>query len=250
MSVYDCPKYYEIAFSYQEVKRQVDYFETLIAKYCRRKARRFLDIACGPSPQLREIARRGYEAVGLDANTKMLSYLSRKAEEEGLAVETVQADMQNFRLAKRCDFAFTLSGSLVAGSNQELLKHLRCVADALNDGGLYLLENLSIRLATHVSQDWVMKSDGIEIKTVFEANMVDPMRQVSQSKLTLEVDDHGKRLTLVNIEKTKSYAPAEFESLVEVSGCFRFLEFFKHLTLEPLAAPSADNIVLMQKTER
>ena len=247
MSVYDYPQYYEIAFSYQEVKRQIDYFETLIEKYCKRKARRFLDIGCGPSPQLREISRRGYEAVGLDKNTKMLDYLNQKAKEEDLVVGTTQADMQSFRLAKKCDFTFTLSGSLVARSNQELLKHLKCVADALNDGGLYLLENLSIGLVEHGRQEWVMKSDGIEIKTTFEAKVTDVMRQVSQGKLTLEVDDHGKRLTLVNIEETKDYAPAEFESLVELSGRFRFLGFFKHLSLELLKAPSGDNIVLMQK---
>jgi SAM-dependent methyltransferase len=247
VSVYDYPQYYEIAFSYQEVKKQVDYFETLIEKHCKRKTRRFLDIACGPSPQLREIARRGCEAVGLDANANMLNYLSRKAEQEGVAVETVKADMQDFELSRKCDFAFILSGSLVASSNKELLQHLRCVANALNAGGLYLLENLAIGLEAHVNQDWIMKSDGIEVKTVFEATLLSPMRQISRSKLTLEVDDHGKRLILVNVEETKSYAPAEFESLVELGGHFHFLGFFKHLSLEPLEELSGMNIALMQK---
>jgi hypothetical protein len=55
--VYDQPLYYEIAFSYQDVKRQVDFFEEVARKYSKVPVRRFLDIACGPSPQLRELAK-------------------------------------------------------------------------------------------------------------------------------------------------------------------------------------------------
>jgi len=36
MSVYDYPLYYEIAFGYQHVKAQVDYFEAVAKKFCQR----------------------------------------------------------------------------------------------------------------------------------------------------------------------------------------------------------------------
>jgi len=66
MDIYKHPRYYEIAFSFFDPKQQVDCFEEIIAKFSKVKVKRFLDIACGPSLQLREIAKRGYEAVGLD----------------------------------------------------------------------------------------------------------------------------------------------------------------------------------------
>ena len=162
MSAYDCPMYYEIAFSYQQVKRQVGFFEEVFREFRKKKPERFLDIGCGPSPQLREIARRGYEVVGLDINANMLRYLDQKAKKEGLKIETVQADMKGFKLKRKCDFAFNLSGSLYVRSNQEFLKHLRCVANALNESGIYLLENVTIQMRPHVGQEWTMKRDDIE----------------------------------------------------------------------------------------
>jgi len=247
MSVYDYPLYYEIAFSYQEFKKQVDFFEEVAKKFRKKSTRRFLDVGCGPSPQLREIARRGYEAVGLDLNPNMLDYLKQKAEGEGLKIELIHADMRNFRVEKRCDFAFNLSGSVAVSSNQELLEHLKCVSDALNDEGVYLLENVSLDLRAQGFQEWTMKRDEIEIKTTFETKMIDPMRQISQGRLVLEVNDHGNQRKLVNIEETKDFVPQELKSMIELSGHFKFLGFFKHLSLEPLQEPEENNIVLMQK---
>ncbi|MDI6847943.1 MAG: hypothetical protein QMD23_07465, partial [Candidatus Bathyarchaeia archaeon] len=60
----------------------------------------------------------------------MLAHLKLRAQEEGVKVETVEADMNNFKLRKKCDFAFVLSGSLYVDSNKQFLKHLDCVAEA------------------------------------------------------------------------------------------------------------------------
>jgi 2-polyprenyl-3-methyl-5-hydroxy-6-metoxy-1,4-benzoquinol methylase len=75
MPVYSKPLYYEIAFGFVDAVRQVDLFEEFIEKHSKIGVRRFLDIGCGPALQLREIAKRGYEVVGLDASHQMLDYL-------------------------------------------------------------------------------------------------------------------------------------------------------------------------------
>lgn len=144
LDVYSQPLYYEVAFSFFDPKRQVDRFEEIIAKFSRVKVKRFLDIACGPSLQLREIARRGYEAVGIDTSGEMLQYLRRKAEEEGLKIETFQADKTNFKLDKRVDFAFIMMDSFSFKSNEDMLKHLDSVAASLKSGGLYLIQNFGV----------------------------------------------------------------------------------------------------------
>lgn len=74
MGVYDHPLYYELAFGFVNPREQVDSFERLIKEFSMRKVKQFLDLCCGPSLQLREIARRGYEAVGLDISPQMLRY--------------------------------------------------------------------------------------------------------------------------------------------------------------------------------
>ena len=139
MTVYEQPQYYEIAFSFIDPKEQVDNFKRLIKKFSQIEVKKFLDIACGPSLQLREIAYRGYEAIGLDSSPQMLRYIQRKANEKGLAIETVEADMTNFTLREKVDFAFIMMGSLNVKSNEKFLSHLDSVASSLNIGGLSYL---------------------------------------------------------------------------------------------------------------
>jgi SAM-dependent methyltransferase len=247
MNVYDYPLYYEIAFSYQEVKRQADFFEEVAKKFGKVPVKRILDIACGPSPQLRELSKRGYEAVGLDISPRMLTHLKKRAQEERVKVETVEADMNNFKLKKQCDFAFILSGSLHVDSNQQFLQHLDCVCNALRNGGLYLFENFSLRLNQSPKQEWTTKQGEIEVTTRWEATTKDELEQLEEEKLTLKVNDHGKRKTFTSTFHPKTFAPQELKALIELNGKFEFMGWFEHLKLEPLKTAKSSNIIIIRR---
>ena len=178
MEIYKQPFYYEIAFSFINPKEQVDNFEKIIHKFSKIKVNRFLDIACGPSLQLREIARRGYEAIGLDLYPEMLVYLRKKAKEERVKIETIQANMYKFRLKKKADFAFIMMGSLDAESNEKFLSHLDSVAASLNKGGLYFIQNMTLDWTQSVKQKWTMERDGITVEATFESHLKDILRAV------------------------------------------------------------------------
>lgn len=253
MEVYEQPLYYEIAFSFIDPKEQVDNFEKLIEKFSKIEVHRFLDIACGPSLQLREIARRGYEAIGLDSSLQMLRYLEMKAKEEGLEIETVLADMSDFRLRKKVDFAFVMMGSIEVESNEKFLSHLDSVATSLNKGGLYFIQNKILDWALG-GESWTMERDGITVKTTFEMSFKDILSQIYTEKMTLEVNDHGKKKKFIHEEDLKFIFPQEFKVLIKMNGKFEFLGWWKgncntwHLG-QPLenAKKLDDNMVLLRR---
>lgn len=255
MEIYEHPLYYEIAFSFFDVKKQVDTFELIIKEFSKVKVRRFLDVACGPSLQLREVAKRGYEAVGLDLTPEMLSYLSKKAEMEGLQIEAVQADMCNFGLRKKADFAFVMMGSLVVESNEKLLSHLDSVASSLNRGGLYLIQNEGVDWTRTGEQSWSMERDGITVKTTFNIRWKDILNQMYTQEMTLEVNDHGQRMRLESKEDLKFMFPQELKILIRLNGKFEFLgwwegtesTWFLDKPLEKAKTPSNLNIVLLRR---
>jgi SAM-dependent methyltransferase len=255
MEIYEHPLYYEIAFSFFDVKKQVDTFELIIKEFSKVKARRFLDVACGPSLQLREIAKRGYEAVGLDLTPEMLSYLSKKAEMEGLQIEAVQADMCNFGLRKKADFAFVMMGSLVVESNEKLLSHLDSVASSLNRGGLYLIQNVGVDWTRTAEQSWSIERDGITVKTTFNIRWKNILDQMYTEEITLEIDDHGQRMRLESKEDLKFIFPQELKMLIRLNGKFEFLgwwegtesTWFLDKPLEKAKTPSNLNIVLLRR---
>lgn len=247
MAVYNEPLYYEIAFSFVDAKKQADLFEKFIKEYSKTKVKRVLDVACGPSLQLRELAKRGYKAVGLDLSSQMLKYLTQKAKEEGVKIETIKADMTNFKLKKKADFAFIMMGSFGFKNNEELLKHLDCVSDSVQGGSLYLIENLQLGWLGFKPQSWVMKRGGIEVKTTYKLKQKDSISQTSEENITLEVNDHGKKLKFVEKGVMKHVFPQEFLALIKLNNKFEFLGWFERFNFKKLKKGSGDNIVLLRK---
>ena len=99
--VYSKPLYYEIAFSFVNPKKQVNLFKKFIKRFSKIKVKSFLDIACGPALQLREIAKRGYKAIGLDLSSQMVNYLKKKAKEEKIKIDAIKGNMIKFKLRKK-----------------------------------------------------------------------------------------------------------------------------------------------------
>jgi SAM-dependent methyltransferase len=228
MEIYKHPLYYEIAFSFFDVKKQIDTFELIIKQFSKIRVRRFLDVACGPSLQLREIGRRGYEAVGLDQSSEMLRYLSEKGKQEGIRIETVQADMCDFKLEKKADFAFIMMGSLVVESNEKFLNHLDSVARSLKRGGLYFIQNKIVDWTDSREQSWEMERDGIKVKTTYTCTSCeDVLKQIYTEKGVLEVNDHGEIVKLSTEEDLKLIFPQEFKALVSLNGKFEFIGWWE-----------------------
>jgi SAM-dependent methyltransferase len=227
LDVYSQPLYYEVAFSFFNPKRQVDCFEEVIKRFSRIRVKRFLDVACGPSLQLREIARRGYEAVGLDTSEEMLQYLRRKADEESLRIETIRADKVSFRLRNRADFAFIMMGSFAFKSNEDMLKHLNSVAASLKSGGLYFIQNFGVIWKVDwtkpQTQTWEMEREDIKVKTTYETIVKNIINQIVTEKITLEVDDHGRKGIFAHEEDVKLIFPQEFKLLIRINKKFEFL---------------------------
>lgn len=251
MKVYKEPLYYEIAFSFINAKKQVDLFERLIEKFSKIKVRRFLDLGCGPSLQLREIAKRGYEAIGLDLSSQMLSYLKQKAKEEGVKIETIRADMSSFKLKKKIDFAFMMMGTIgYVKSNEDFLNHLDSLARVLNKGGLYLIENFRLDWTNKnlfKPQTWIMKRGDIKVKTTYSIQAKDTINQILKETIKLEVDDYGKKSVFKEEADTKMIFPQEFLELIKLNNKFEFLGWFERNKLKPLKKASMDNIALLRR---
>jgi len=64
-TVYENPKYYEIAFSFRDIGAEVDTFERCFKEYAELPVKSILEIGCGPCPHLEELLQRGYVYTGL-----------------------------------------------------------------------------------------------------------------------------------------------------------------------------------------
>jgi hypothetical protein len=152
----------------------------------------------------------------------MLDYLKKESLREGVKIETVKADMNNFKLKQKVDFAYIMMGSISYTKNNKLfLSHLNSVADCLNSGGLYLMENLTINWADPKfwkPQIRTTKQGKIKVRTTYRPIPKDLILQTITQMIKLEVDDDGKKMEFMDKDDLKIIAPEELKLLVEKNG--------------------------------
>lgn len=249
--IYNQPKYYEIAFSFIDAKKQVKLFEKFIKKYSKIKVKKVLDIACGPALQLREFARKKYISIGIDSNSQMINYFNNISLKEGAKINVIKADMNKFRLKDKVDFSYIMMGSIIYARNNEMfLSHLNSVADSLKSGGLYLIENLAMNWSDPKflkSQSWTIKEKGIKVKTTYIITPKNALKQIVSQNFVLDIDDNGAKRKFINQADLKIIFPEELKLLVEKNRRFEFLGFFERYNVKKLKDMSSENIILLRK---
>ena len=190
--VYNYPQYYEVAFSFRDISHEVDVFEECLKRYSRIPVHTFLELACGNSPHMSELMARNYRYIGLDRNDHMVNYSRGKVTDPGIA-SIIKGDMSRFDLPGTVEFAFVALGSLYAQSTDDLLSHFQSVARVLPSGGLYLLDWCVYFSSMHNTEEsWEIEQQGIKVKTTVRGRIVEPVEQLCEESITLEVTDNGQ----------------------------------------------------------
>ncbi len=99
-----CEGYEAIAHVYDKLNAEIDYtswadfIEQCFDRFLPTRPQLVLDLACGTGSMTLQLARRGYEMIGVDGSADMLSEAFARAAEAQLNVLWLQQDMRTFEL--------------------------------------------------------------------------------------------------------------------------------------------------------
>jgi len=122
----------------EQVRREVDFIVKALDLPAGAKV---LDLCCGQGRHSLELARRGFQVVGVDLSEALLYAARKRAESEGLSVIFLLCDMREIDFSNEFDAVinmFTSFGYLESEAEDE--KVLAKVAQALKSGGKFLLD--------------------------------------------------------------------------------------------------------------
>lgn len=124
-----------------------------------------LDAACGPGRHAIEFARRGCAVTGVDLCAPFLEAGRESAEDEGLALDWVRADLRSFKRPGAFDLAVNLFTSFgYCDSPEEDLAILRNLRASLKPGGAFIVELVGKETAVrdYVESEWYER-DGMTV---------------------------------------------------------------------------------------
>ena len=228
---YSKAKYYDIAFSFKNVKEENQTILDLFYRYNNREAQSFLDVGAGPASNAIEMAKQGVRTFALDFSSEMVVYGIKKAKDAGVSISYLQGDMRNFELPEQVDLAaiFMDSTSYLI-TNEDFINHLKSVARSLKNDGLYFLEMSHPRDVFSVGQssntEWTETQEDVEVTVQWgaEGDVFDPIRQTTMVTASLKFktpEEHGE---IVDCSEQRCFTFNEIEALVRASDCFELID--------------------------
>ncbi len=248
MQVYNNPKYYEIAFSFRDITKEVDFIEQVIVKESRIPVKSFLEIASGNSPHMKELCRRGYSYIGLELGKQMVEYSREIIKRSALLAEIVEGDMNKFSLPQSVDCVLLFLGSFYVKSDEELHSHLDSVANTVRSGGLYILDGAVSFYEDDIRrQSWEMVRDNIKVITTYDPKWVNKAENISEARITLNIDDAGLKKKIEHSEIRKLYPIDEFMSKARETRKWEFADSFSDFDIDKNPHKQGRNIVVLRR---
>lgn len=250
--IYQLPHYYEIAFSFRDIPREVDVLEEAARRFAEIPVKSFLEVGCGNSPHMEELTDRGYDFIGIDTSDEMLTYSKEKARKKGAHARFLKANLVDFRIDRTVDFAFVLLGSLFVKSSEELASHFDAVARILRPGGLYLLDwCVRFDIQDFSEDSWEVEKNGVVVKASFASRVLDKVKQLYEDTECLQVIKDGEVRKIEGTSIRRAIFPQEFLFFISARSDFEFLGWWNDWDLStPLSGDGKINrpIILLRRT--
>lgn len=129
---------YDLLYADKDYDRECDILEGLFDRLHENRVARLLDLGCGTGKHATNLARRGYEVLGVDASETMVR-LARESSDGDVDFE--QGDLRTFRTGPPFDAVLMMFAVLSYQlSNEDVSKALRTVRDNLKQGGIFIAD--------------------------------------------------------------------------------------------------------------
>jgi SAM-dependent methyltransferase len=175
---------------------------------------KILDVGCGTGRHSLELAKRGYNVLGVDLSQSMLNRAKEKALTENLSVIFQQQDARNLPFENEFDLAIILceGGFCLMETDEMNFQILQSATKSLRENGKLIFTALNGLFPLFHSVKDFIDSQTQEGNTICENNSFDLMTFRETSIINFE-DDQGEKKQLECNERY--YVPSELTWLLK-----------------------------------
>ncbi len=134
-------RYYDVLTENIDYRARAEYFEKIIRRFGGKKDGILLDLACGTGSLSEEMARLGYDVIGVDSSEEMLSMALDKKFESGLPIQYLCQDMTRLDMFGTIDVTICALDSL---NHLESLSDIKLAIEKVSlfcePGGLFIFD--------------------------------------------------------------------------------------------------------------
>ena len=226
--LYDFPKYYDLIFG-SDWAAEFKFLKGCFQKYSKRPVTRIFEPACGTGRLMIQFAKAGYDVAGNDLNVKAIDYCNARLQRAGFPQTAFVGDMADFAVKKKVDAAFNMINTFRHLPNEKTAEaHFRCVADALNSGGLYFLGlHLTPKSpAKCTAESWSSSRGNLSVVSNLWTISTDLKKRQERIGVTYDVYTPTKQFRIADETIFRTYNVDQMFRLLATEPRFRLLEMY------------------------
>lgn len=226
--LYDYPKYYDLIFG-SDWKDEHDFLRDCFEKHASRKVTRLFEPACGTGRLMFRFAKSGYDIAGIDLNPNAVDYCNARLRRHGFPATARVADMSDFRVKQKFDAAFnTINSFRHLPTERQAEDHLRCIANALKTGGLYVLglHLTPTKGPRQESEEWVGRRGNLAVVSRLWSEDLDLKKRNERVGMTFDVWTPTQQFRLVDEMNYRTYTAAQMKRLLAKVPQFQIEETY------------------------
>ena len=226
--LYDYPKHYDLIFC-SDWKSEFDFLEDVFEKHTDRMVERLFEPACGTGRLLIKFAQAGYTVAGNDLNPKAIAYCNTRLERNNFVPTAFVGDMTDFTVKKKFDAAFnTINSFRHIESEKGAVGHLKCIADSIYKGGIYILGlHLTPTVGPPIqSESWSAQKGALCVNSHMWSIDLDLKKRNEHLGMTFDIYTPKKQFRLEDRMNYRTYTAKQFSSLLKKVPEFETLEIY------------------------
>lgn len=252
-NIYDYPTYYDLIFGSDWIA-EYKFLTACFEKYIKGKVTRLFEPACGTGRLIYRFRQAGYEVSGLDLNPRAVDFCNERLRKKGFQESVFVADMSDFTLKKKVDAAFnTINSFRHLLTEKQAVGHLRCVAESLRKGGIYILGfHLTPTIGDTTDQEaWSAQRGQLCVNTQMWTTSRDLKLREERCAMTFDVYTPLKHLRLEDEIVFRTYTAPQLKAMLkkvpelELAAVHDFA--YEIDTETPINAQTEDIVLILRK---
>ncbi|MFZ5967965.1 MAG: class I SAM-dependent DNA methyltransferase [Bacillota bacterium] len=208
---------YDLLMKDVDYERWVDYIEEIFHRYDFKPCN-IAELACGTGNITNELAKRGYNLLGIDISEDMLSVAQQKAMDIGVYVIYMNQDMRRLEIPHDLDAILCIcDGINYITDDRDLLKLFQSVHMHLKNKGLFLFDISTYYKLSRILGKNTFAENHKDVSYIWE-NYFDEKRNICDFDLTIFMKEGKLYRKYEESHSQRAYQETEILSLLERTG--------------------------------
>lgn len=219
-------RYYDSLTANIDYRKRAEYFNNIINRFKITEGTILLDLACGTGSISEEMAKLGYDVIGVDYSDEMLGIAIDKKFESGLNIQYLCQDMRKLDLYGSMDVTVCALDSINhLNSLADVKKVFKNVALFSEPDGLFIFDINTLYKHRNILADNTFTYETDNVFCVWENTLVKETDEVKMNLEFFELEENGLYSRSSDSFSEKAYSEESIETLLKECG-FEVLEKF------------------------